>query len=169
MKGSAQISIASQTINSNAAAHSQIFRADFGLKPGIDIMSEVAIISDGEGSSELDRIGIVRRFAQSSSRRLSLSGFTGITQLEVNDNYESTRSRIGIMFGLAADYEAHSLVKTYTSISVAQLAQALWTVDAGIKYSFRPNWELLLGYRTYSIGGSSLGGPVAGITYGIQR
>lgn len=164
--GVARLSASAHSIDYGAEAHSQIYEAQYGINPNLGASLEVARISDVDGRTYIGTLYFQRPFDISQAgARLSTARYAGITHLFVEDNFDDSESNTGFTLGLIADYSICPELTVYGRAGIAFLDETLWTLDAGIRYEVRPQWFLSLGYRDYEVGGSSLGGFLAGATY----
>jgi hypothetical protein len=167
--GSISISAYAHSVHQGAQSHSQIYEADFGITQTLGVTAEVARICENEGRTDIGSVYFRRPVLTASPRKPRLAGYGGVTWLAVKDRFGERSEKSGPMIGATADFPIRPDLTFYGRSGVAFLRKPLWTLDFGIRYEVRPRWFLSLGYRSYDVEGSSLGGFLVGATYRAAR
>lgn len=170
--GMVSMSVTTQSINRGADATSRIYEVGYGIKPALGLTMEVAKIGDIFGTSHLTSVYFRKEVLPGKKPRetdIRVAGYAGLTRLAVDEDFGDRSNRTGIAFGGIADYAARPELTFYGRAGVAFLEEELWTLDAGLSYEVRPNWFVTMGYRSYHIDGSSMGGPLVGATYHVTK
>jgi hypothetical protein len=159
-------SASAHTIQFGADAHSQIFQLAYGITPKIGIAAELTNVGDDIGTTNISSFYLRTPVSlRPADTKLKAAAFIGMTRLEVDKRYCDTESRIGPTFGAATEYKLRPELSLYAAGSAAFLEDSLLTFDTGLRYEVRPNWFVSLGYRSYDVGGSTMGGFLVGANY----
>ncbi|MBI2842458.1 MAG: hypothetical protein HYX78_03580 [Armatimonadetes bacterium] len=163
--GAISVSASAHSISQGADAHSQIYDAHFGITNKFGVTAEAARISEGPGKTHIGSVHFRRPIVPVRPGKPLLAGYAGVMWLSVENQFGAKSEETGPSVGAVADLPVRPGISLYTRAGVAFLEEPLWTIDFGLRYELRPRWFLSLGYRSYDVDGSSLGGFLAGATY----
>lgn len=163
--GAISLSAYAHTIQQGADAGSQVFETDFGITPVLGITAELAKVRDADGNTDIGSVYARKPIERLSSDRTHIAGYAGITWIAVKDRFGDKSEKTGPLVGAIADFTIRPELTFYSRAGVAFLEKPLWTIDVGLRYELRPKLFLSLGYRSFDVDGSSLGGFLAGMTY----
>ena len=163
--GAISVSASAHSIRQGADAHSEIYEAQFGITPNLGVTAEAARISDDEGRTHIGSVYFQRPITFAAPYKPCLAAYAGVIWLDVKDRFGNRSEETGPAVGAIADLPVRPGLTFYGRASAAFLDNHLWTLDFGIRYEVRPRWFLSLGYRSYDVEGSSLGGFLVGAAY----
>jgi hypothetical protein len=159
-------SAAAHTIQFGADAHSQIFQLSYGITPKLGIATELTYVGDDIGTTNIGSFYLHTPVLLGlSNSRIKTAAFAGVTRLEVDKRYCDIERQAGPAIGLSTEYKLRPDLSLYAAGSAAFLEDSLLTFDAGLQYEVRPDWFISLGYRSYDIGGETMGGFLVGANY----
>lgn len=163
--GKISVSASAHSIHQGADAHSQIYEAQFGITPNLGVTAEVAKISEEAGRTDIGSVYFLRPIVPVAAKKPVVSGYVGVTWLAVKDMFGDRSEEAGPLIGAVADLPVRPGLSLYSRVGVAFLNEELWTLDFGLRYEIRPRWFISMGYRSYDVAGSSIGGFLVGATY----
>lgn len=167
--GAISLSAAALSIKQGADAHSQSYELDYGLRNDISLSAEYTRVSDNLGFTSITSLTAQKFFKLPNLQRLSMAGCGGVTRLAVSEMFSGKASKYGPIVGALADYKLNPKFTLYGSAEVSFLTREMWTLETGVRYEVRPQQYFTLGYRSYTVGNSTIGGGLLGATYTILR